>query len=230
MNELLNKFFVLSNMKTRRFFEISKVIKRFKIISDYEHTTRLPHKSVENEHIVLYVINYDYKAMDSISSLFRNYFETCHMPIYDAVLISRSKTKRYTNVLGEVIKQKLCFNFVKLGCRHCAKEGNVEQLLQRLQASVPTSQKCSCLKIRELVFDSILLLRLLAAERNVTLFVPREFKIDISFTPIGIYAIVFDVSFVMSLQRRYMKVPESHRGRVEVCRASGRRRWRKGRL
>jgi hypothetical protein len=53
----------------------------------------------------------------------------------------------------------------------------VEQLLHRLQASVPTSQKCSCLKMRGLVFDSIFLLRLLAAERNVTLFVPREFKL-----------------------------------------------------
>jgi hypothetical protein len=170
--------------------------------------------------------------MISIYSLFRNYFEACYMAIYAAGLPFRSKTKRYTNVLGEVIKQKLCFNFVKLGCRHCAKEGNVEQLLQRLQASVPTSQKCSFLKMRELVFDSIFLLRLLVAERNVTLFVPREFKIDIPFTPIGIYAIVFDVSFVMALQRRYKNVPESHMGRAEGCRASGRRtrRWRKGRL
>jgi len=83
--------------------------------------------------------------------------------------------------------------------------------------------------MRALVFDSIFF-RLLAAERNVNLFVPREFKIDISFTPIEIYAIVFDVSFVMSLQRRYENVPESHLGRVEGCRASGRRRRRKGRL
>jgi len=98
--------------------------------------------------------------------------------------------KRYANVLGKVIKQKLCFNFVKLWCRHCAKEGNVEQLLQRLQSSVPTSQKCSCLKMRELDFDSIIFSRLLAAERNVNVFVPRDFKIDISFTLTGIYAIV----------------------------------------
>jgi hypothetical protein len=167
-------------MKTKhsstKFFEIYKLI-RVKIISDYEHNTGLSLKFVENEHIVLYVINCDCKAINSISSLFRNYFETCHMPIYGAVLPFRSKNKRYTNVLGEVIKQKLCFNFVKLGCRHCAKEGNVEQLLQRLQASVPTFQKCSCLKMRRLVFDFIFLLRLLAAERNVTLFLPREFKL-----------------------------------------------------
>jgi hypothetical protein len=82
--------------------------------------------------------------------------------------------------------------------------------------------------MRTLVFDSIFLLRLLAAERNVTLLVPREFKIDISFIPIGIYTIVFAVSFVMSLQRLYKNVPESHMGRVEGCRASGRRRWGEG--
>lgn len=78
----------------------------------------------------------------------------------------------------------------------------MEQLLQRLQASVPTAQKSSCLKMRVLDFDSIFLLILLAAERNVHVFVPTEFKIDIFFTPIGIYTIVFDVSFVMFLQRR----------------------------
>lgn len=144
--------------------------------------------------------------------------------------LSEFKTESYTNVLGEVIKQKLCFNFVKLGCRHCAKEGNAEQLLQRLQASVPNSQTCSCLKMKALVLDSIFLLSLLAAERNVTLFVLREFKIDISFNPIGIYAIVFDLSFVMSVKRRYKNVLEIHMGRAECCRASGRRSWRKGRL
>jgi hypothetical protein len=144
--------------------------------------------------------------------------------------LSEFKTKRYTNVLGEVIKQKLCFNFLKLGCRHCAKEGKAEQLLQRLQASVPNFQTCSCFKMRALVFDSIFRLRLLAAERNVTLFVPREFKIDISFTPTGIYAIVFDLSFVMSVPRRYKNVLEIYMVRAECCRASGRRRWRKGKV
>jgi len=84
--------------------------------------------------------------------------------------------------------------------------------------------------MRALDLDSIFVLRLLAAERNVNVFVPREFKIYISFTLIGIYAIVFDTSFVMFLQRSYENVPESHMGRVEGCRASGRRRWRKGRL
>jgi hypothetical protein len=145
--------------------------------------------------------------------------------------LSEFKTKRYTNVFGEVIKQKLCFNFLKLGCRHCAKEGNAEQLLQRLQASVTNSQTCSSFKMRALLFDYIFRLSLLAAERNVTLSASREFKIDIPFTPIGIYAIVFDLSFVMSVQRRYKNVLEIHMSTVECCRASGRRRRRrKGKL
>jgi hypothetical protein len=64
--------------------------------------------------------------------------------------------------------------------------------------------------MRVLVFDSVFFLRSLAAGRNVPLFVLREFKIDISSTPIGIYAIVLDVSFVISLQRRYKNVRNSN--------------------
>jgi len=152
------------------------------------------------------------------------------MPLQGAVLSFRSKIKRYANVLGEVVKQKLCFNFVKLGCRHCAKEATWSSCCRDYRHLFLPLRNVAASRWERWPLILFFFLRLLAAERNVTLFVPREFKIDISFTPIGIYAIVFDVSFVMSLQRRYKNVLESHMGRVEGCRASGRRRWKKRRL
>jgi hypothetical protein len=74
-----------TKLSYRKCFEFSTVINRVKIISDYEHATRLSRKSVENEHIVMYVLNYDYKAVNLIPSLLGNYFATCHMQINGAV-------------------------------------------------------------------------------------------------------------------------------------------------
>jgi hypothetical protein len=48
-----------------------------------------------------------------------------------------------------------------------------------------------------LVFDSVFLLRSLAAERNVILIVRREFKIENYFILLRVYAIISDVKFVV---------------------------------